>query len=121
MTSSIKTVTRFSAMLVVLLAITYWALSLGFDTPAERRALAISAVLAAIVQMAAFGMLQWFGRNNALVGWGLGTVLRSTVLAVYGLIFVRMLHLPPTAALAGFAVFLFVSMLLDSLLMAYDR
>jgi len=108
-------------MLLALLAVTYWALSLGFDAPAERRALIVSAGLAAVVQMAAFGMLQWFGRNNALAGWGLGTILRGTALAVYGLIFVRMLELPLTAALVGFAVFLFVSMLLDSSLMAYDR
>lgn len=108
-------------MIVGLLAFTWWLLSLAFDTEAERRALLISAVMAGVVQLTAFGMLQWFGRENALVGWGLGAILRGTVLVVYGLFFARMFGLPLTAALVGFAVFLFVSMLLESLLLAYDR
>lgn len=108
-------------MLAGLLAVSWWVLSLGFNTGAEHRALLISAVLAGFVQLAGFGMLQWFGRDNALVGWGLGAILRGTVLVVYGLFFARMLGLPLTAALVGFAVFLFVAMLLESLLLAYDR
>jgi len=115
-----KQLARFSLIIVALLGVSYWALSLGFDTGAERKALMVSAVLAAIVQLSAFGMLQWFGRDNALVGWGLGAILRGTVLVVYGLFFAPMFELPLAAALVGFAVFLFVSMILESLLLAYD-
>ena len=121
MKSSVTHFLRFTLMAGGLLGVSWWLLSLGFDTDPERRALLISAVLAGVVQLAAFGMLQWFGRDNALVGWGLGAILRGTVLVVYGLFFARMLGLPLTAALVGFAVFLFVSTLLESLLLAYDR
>ncbi len=112
---------RFTLVIAALIALTGWLLSLAFDTDAERRALLISALLAGVVQMAAFGMLQWFGRDNALVGWGLGAILRGTVLVVYGLFFARMFSLPLTAALVSFSIFLFVCMLLESLLLAYDR
>jgi len=108
-------------MTAALIALTGWLLTLGFVTGAERKALLISALLAGVVQMAAFGMLQWFGRDKALVGWGLGAVLRGTVLVVYGLFFARMFGLPLTAALVSFSVFLFVCMLLESLMLAYDR
>jgi len=117
----VKPLARFTLMTAALIALTGWLLSLGFVTGAERKALLISALLAGVVQMAAFGMLQWFGRDNALVGWGLGAILRGTVLVVYGLFFARMFGLPLTAALVGFSVFLFVCMLLESLLLAYDR
>lgn len=116
-----KRVARFAAITASLLGVTFWLLSLGFNTSEERRALAVSAALAAMVQLAAFGMIEWFGRENALVGWGLGAILRGTVLLLYGFIFAQMLGLPLAAALVGFAVFLFVSMLLESLLLAYDR
>lgn len=107
-------------MLVALLAVTGWLLSLGFRSDAERHALKVSAALAIAVQIGAFGLVQWSGRQHALVGWGLGVILRGTALVVYGLFFAKVLGLPLPAALVGFAVFLFVSMLLESLLLAYE-
>lgn len=107
-------------MLVALLLVTGLALSFWFRSDADRYALLVSGVLAAIVQMAAFGLVHMAGRNNALTAWGMGTIFRGTVLALYGFFLAKMLHLPLTAALVSFAVFLFVSMLLESLMMAYD-
>jgi len=108
-------------MLVALLAVTGWLLTLGFRSAAEREALIVSACLAGVVQMAGFILIQWIGRGKALIGWALGAVLRGTVFVAYGLFVAGMLGLPLTAALVGFAVFLFVSMLLESLLLAYAR
>lgn len=107
-------------MLVALLLITGLALSFWFRSDADRHALLVSAALAAIVQLAAFGLVHMAGRNNALTAWGLGTIFRGTVLVLYGFFLVKLLHLPRTAALVSFAVFLFVSMLLESLMMAHD-
>jgi len=107
-------------MLVALIAVTGWLLSLGFRSDAERHALLVSACLATVVQMTAFGMVKLAGRQNALIGWGMGAIFRFTMLVLYGLFLAKMLHLPLTAALLSFAVFLFVSMLLESLLLAYE-
>jgi len=106
-------------MLVALIAITAWVLSFWFRSDADRHALLVSGILAAVVQMSAFALVHTAGRRNALAAWGLGTIFRGTVLVFYGFFLVKMLHLPSTAALVSFAVFLFVSMLLESLLMAY--
>jgi hypothetical protein len=106
-------------MLVALIVVTGWILSFWFRSPADRHALLVSGVLAAVVQLGAFGFVRMAGRNNTLVAWGLGSIFRGTVLVLYGFFLIKMLHLPPTAALVSFAVFLFASMLLESLLMAY--
>ena len=115
-----KSMARSVLLLLALIAFTGWLLSLGLRSPAEKHALLVSAALAAIVQIGAFGLVHTAGRTNALAAWGLGTIFRGTVLALYGFFIVKMLHLPQTAALVSFAVFLFVSMLLESTLMAYD-
>jgi hypothetical protein len=114
----VKSTARSLLLLIALIGITYWVLSFWFRSDADRHALLVSATLAAIVQLAAFSLLHMAGRTNALIAWGLGSVFRGTVLALYGFFLAKMLHLPLTAALVSFAVFLFVSMLLESVLIA---
>jgi hypothetical protein len=111
---------RSAVLMVALVGLTGFALSLVFRTDADRTAIFISGILAVVVQLTAFGVTRSFGRQNALAGYAMGAVMRGTVLALYGFMFVRMLDLPPTAALVSFAVFLFSSMLLESLLLAYE-
>ena len=115
-----KPIARSALSLVAILAVTGLLLSLFFRSDADRHALLVSGILAAFVQLAAFGLVHIAGRSNALAAWGLGTIFRGTILALYGFFLVKMLDLPPTAALVSFAVFLFVSMLLESMIMAYD-
>lgn len=113
-----KSTARSFILCIALIAVTYWVLSFWFKSDADRHALLVSAILAAVVQLAAFSILHLAGRTNAILGWGLGSIFRLTVLALYGFFLAKMLHLPLTAALVSFAVFLFVSMLLESLLIA---
>ena len=111
---------RSALLLVALIAVLGWLMSLVFQTAADRHALLVSGCLAVTVQLAAFGVVRLAGRRNAHAGWLMGTILRGTLLALYGLFLARMLGLPLTAALTSFAVFLFVSMLLESLLLANE-
>ena len=111
---------RSALLLVALTAVLGWLLSLVFHTAADRHALLVSACLSVAVQLATFGIVRWAGRQNLLAGWGMGAILRGTVLVLYGLFLARLLGLPMTAALTSFAVFLFASMLLESLLLAHE-
>lgn len=111
---------RFAVLLVALIAITGWLLSFWFASVAEKHALVVSGVLVAAVQMATFGIIQLSGRN-LLAGWGMGIVVRATALVLYGLILAKMLGLPLAAALTSFAVFMFASMLLESLSISHAR
>ena len=115
-----KSMARSAALLVALIVIAGWLLSLAYRTEADRKALMVSAVLAAAVQIFAFGLIRLLGKRNALIGWVIGAILRGTMLALYAILIVKLLGLPPTAALVSFAVFLFASMLLESLLLAYE-
>src|SRR5688572_29390200 len=110
--------TRFAVLLVALFAVTGWILSVGFKSGPERHAILVSALVAGAVQLATFGLLQLVGARNALAGWGMGIVIRGTVLVLYGLFLAKMFGLPMSAALVSFAVFLFVSMLLESYLIS---
>ena len=115
-----KSMARFTLLLVALIGISGWLLSLAFTTAPDRQALVTSAILAVTVQMMTFGLIRILGKQNMLVGWGMGAILRGTMLALYGFVLIRLFGLPITAALVSFAVFLFVSMLLESLLLAYE-
>jgi hypothetical protein len=115
-----KSMARSTLALFALIAFTGWSMSLAFSSPAEKHALFVSAVLAATVQIGAFGLVRLAGRDKALFAWGIGTIFRGIVLIIYGFFLLKLLHLPHTAALVSFAVFLFVSMLLESTLLAYD-
>ena len=115
-----KSMARFTGLLLALIGLSGWALAQAHQTAADRRALLISATLAATVQIMTFGLIKLLGRQNMLIGWVLGAILRGTILALYGIVIARLFGLPLTAALVSFAVFLFVSMLLESLLLAYE-
>lgn len=115
-----KSMARFALLNIALIGVSGWLLSLAYDTAADRRALISSAILAATVQVLTFGLIKLLGRQNMLIGWVLGAVFRGTILALYGIALVQLLGLPQTAALVSFAVFLFASMLLESLLLAYE-
>jgi hypothetical protein len=56
-----------------------------------------------------------------MVGWGVGTLVRVLSLVLYALIVVPAYGLPRSAALVSLVTFLFVSMLVEPLLLAYDR
>ena len=112
---------RFGFSLIALILITGLLLSLGFKTPADRQALIFSGVLVVAVQMATFGLLIVAGSRNRMIAWGMGAVLRATFLVLYGVFLAEMLGLPLTAALVSFAVFMFLSMLLETTLISYAR
>lgn len=92
-------------------------LVLVFPGPEAARAIALSAILALLVQLVAFTILRRMQGQGVLIGWGLGSLLRLGTLAVYGLAATRLLGLPVTPALLSLAAFLFLTMILEPLLL----
>jgi hypothetical protein len=80
-------------------------------------AIALSAAVALLVQLVAFTILRRMRGQGILIGWGLGSLLRLGTLAVYGLVVTQLLGLPVTPALLSLATFLFVTMILEPLLL----
>jgi len=113
---------RFGAALLALIAVTGWILAKAWTSPAEIHAIWVSAVIVILVQLVTYALIQVTKKHNAmLAGWGMGIVLRTLALILYGLLFAKLLGLPLTAALVSFAVFMFASLLLESFLIAYAR
>ena len=113
-----KRLLAFAAIAAALTATTALIMTIVWPTPAEERAIWLSAGVAFVVQMLAFGLASLMTREQALVGWGLGAILRLVTLAVYALVFVNALGLPATAALVSLATFFFISTLVEPLLLA---
>lgn len=110
----------FAVATAALIGVGYFLLQLSFNSPAEHRAIQISAFLALAVQTVTFVIARKASRNM-MVGWGVGTLVRVLTVVLYALIVVPAYGLPLSAALVSLVIFLFVSMLVEPLLLAYDR
>ena len=115
-----KAAAFFALATIALICIGYFLLQLSFSSPAEHRAIQISALLALAVQMTTFVIGRTASRNM-MVGWGIGTLVRVLSVVLYALIVVPAYGFPRAAAMISLVVFLFVSMLIEPLLLAYDR
>jgi uncharacterized membrane protein len=113
-----KRVLAFAAVAAALTASTAAIMTIVWSTPAEERAIWLSAAIAFVVQMLAFGVAMLVRRDQIIVGWGLGAIMRLITLSVYALVFVKALGLPATAALVSLATFFFLSTLVEPLLLA---
>lgn len=77
------------------------------------RAIAVSTLVAYVVQIGGYAILRRLARRNLLVAWGSGAGLRFVALAAYALLGVRAWKLDPTAALLSLVTFFFVSTLAE--------
>ena len=106
----------FAAACAALIAAMWALMVLWFTDTAVRRAIAISAALAFLVQMVAFSVARAMARRkNVIAGWGIGIALRFSTLIILALVAVPMLNLPLSASLLSLATFLFVSTLIEPL------
>ena len=93
-----------------------WVLLLVYPGQEGQRAVMTSAILALVVQVVAFVLLQLFKGKNIMAGWGLGALLRFGTLGVYALFATKALALDTNTALVSLACFLILSMLVEPLL-----
>jgi hypothetical protein len=107
----------FALVSLVVIALVAWMLTYAFPTAADEHAIAVSAVVAYVVQLASFTIARSWAATNVVAGWGLGMLLRFFVLAIYALIGVKVLGLPTTSALVSLAAFFFVSTLAEPVLL----
>lgn len=93
-----------------------WVLLLVYPGEAGQRAIVTSALLALAIQLVAFVILRLFKGRNIVAGWGIGALLRFGGLGLYALFATRALGLDMNTALVSLACFLFLSMLIEPLL-----
>jgi hypothetical protein len=105
----------FAVATVALVAVSGLAMSMGFRGPGDGTAIAISAAIAVVVQLAAFPAVRSIAARNLIAGWGAGSLIRVASLVVYAIAAIKVFHLPSTAALVSLFVFYFLSMVIEPL------
>ncbi len=112
-----RRIALYAAAAAGLIALSALLLALPFDAPTDRRAIAISALLAFVVQLAAFAAVGLASQKNVIAGWGIGILVRFIVLVGYALLVVTSVGLAPAAALISLATFFFLCTLVEPLLL----
>ncbi|MGZ8492441.1 MAG: hypothetical protein ACXWZS_09590 [Gemmatirosa sp.] len=108
----------FALVTAAVVVVGGWILTLVYPGEPARRAIVASALVAVGVQLVAFAIARRAAsKSNAIAGWGLGALLRMAAFALYALVLVQALSLAATPALISLAVFLFVSTLVEPLLL----
>ena len=108
----------FAVVSLGVIAALAWILTFAFSTAADRHAIVVSGLIAYVVQLCSFAIARAMAATNVVAGWGLGMLLRFAVLAMYALVFVKVLALPMSAALVSLAAFFFVSTLFEPVLLS---
>jgi hypothetical protein len=93
-----------------------WVLMLVYPGAAGQQAVLTSAMIALAIQLVAFLLLQAFKGRNVMAGWGLGALLRFGGLGLYATFARSLLGLDMNTALVSMACFLFLSMLIEPLM-----
>jgi hypothetical protein len=108
-----QAVTRYALAMAMTIGAVAWLLTLALGGAGATPAVAISAVVAAVVQIAAFALTKSMVARNAMAAWGAGALVRMLALFAYAIVAVKVLGLPPAPALLSLFLFFFLSMLLE--------
>lgn len=108
-----RAVASYAAISLAIVVVGGWLFGAAFTSPAEHRAIWVSAALAYVVQLVGFLLARRTAATNMFAGWGAAMLLRFATLAVYALIIIGRLGLPSSAALLSLATFFFVSTLVE--------
>jgi len=112
----IRAIALYLLVATLVTAAAGWILLLVYPGDVGQKAIVTSAILALAIQVVAFVLLQLFKEKNVIAGWGLGALLRFGALGIYAMFAARGLGLDLNTALVSLACFLFLSMLIEPLL-----
>lgn len=109
----VRAIALFGAAQVVALLLVGWLLTLYFRAPGDAAAIVAAGWVALGVQMLTFSVMRLVGREQVMVAWGLGVLVRFAVVALWALVLVPALGLTATPALIGLVSFFFVSTVVE--------
>jgi hypothetical protein len=110
----VKSFAGFAGACIAIIAAIAAAAAL-FTGPEARQAVFASALVALVVQLAAFSVTRLLHRANTMLGWGIGSGMRFVALVLYAIVVAKLWQPPVAAALLSFAAFLFVTTLVEPL------
>ena len=107
---------KHAALTIGLVAVAGLLLTLVFREPDAKTAIGVSAVVAVVVQLAAFAVSRAAGKVNVSARMGAGAMIRLFSLIAYALVVIYVAKLPASPALVSLALFFFLSTLGETLL-----
>jgi len=114
----VKPVLWFAAAVTAIVLVSGAILAIPFSSAGDRSAIMASAGVAVVVQLFAFAIARITARSNFFAGWTIGVLLRFATVIVYAFVAVKGLAMPAPAALISLVIFLFLSMLVETKLLA---
>lgn len=112
-----KGIAAFGAVAALLIGLAALVLMRFFGAPDEIHAIWVSAAVAFGVQLLTFAMLKVASQGNSIAAWGVGVMVRFVTLLLYMIVIVPVFGLTVNAPLF-LAVFLFVTMVVEPLLLS---
>lgn len=107
---------KHAALTIGVVAAAGLLLTFVFREPGDRTAILVSAIVAVVVQLAAFAVSRAAGKVNVSARMGAGAMIRLVSLMGYALVVIYVAKLPASPALVSLALFFFLSTLLETLL-----
>jgi len=107
---------RYAAVVVGVVVVGGLLLSLIFHGPGDSTAIWTSGAVAVVLQLVAFAVGRLAGQAGLMARMVAGALVRFFGLVAYALVALLAFKLPAVAALISLATFLFLSTLLDPLL-----
>ena len=104
---------RYAFASIAAIALVACALTFALNGEGYVSAIGLSAVVAAVVQIAAFAVTRSMIAGNVVAAWGAGALVRMLTLFAYAFVAVKLLALPAIPALISLVVFFFLSTLLE--------
>ena len=112
--SKARAFTLYALSCVVVIGLAAGAFTALYSAGPARLAVWVSAGLALVVQLVAFGIARTLADGgNGIAGWGLGAVICLLVVVVYGFAS-RALGLPQSAALLSLATYFSLTELIEA-------
>ena len=116
-TKQVVTWLKFVLITALICVAGAWGTTLLLPGADVARAVWTSAVVAVVVQAAAFAFTLYLKPANLFAGWGAGILLRVGSLTLYWLVAVRVMGLASGPALLSLAVFFFISTMVEPILL----
>ena len=110
-----KAIGSYALLVAGIVAVVGWLLTLAFTQTGSADAIRLSAIVAAVVQIAAFTATKLMAPRNLVAAWGAGSLVRLLALVVYALLAVQVLRLAAAPALLSLVAFFFLSTLVEPL------
>ena len=111
---TVRAVALYALSCVVVIGLSGGVLTAVFETGPARSAVWVSAGVALVVQMVAFGIARILANGgNAIAGWGLGAVICLLSLVIYGFAS-RAIGLPLSASLLSLATYYSLTELIEA-------